>query len=130
MGEESTGFDLNFEPPFPWCSVKISDPKKLRSKTERGYLDTGSDGTIVPTKTADMLNLAAFPLTRATVHGIGGKPEQRILFGAVFAIGAVETRTVVDIREDVDIILLGRDVLQHTSLNLCSKTATVTVTDP
>jgi hypothetical protein len=41
-----------------------------------------------------------------------------MLFGAVFVIGAVEIRTVVDIREDVDIILLGRDVLQHTSLNL------------
>lgn len=130
MGEESTGFDFEFEPPFPWRLVEVSDPKKLRTKTQRAYLDTGSDGTIVPSETADVLNLTGFPSTRATVHGIGGKPEQRILFGAVFTVGTLETRTVVDIREDVDIVLLGRDVLQHTSLNLSWKAARVAVSDP
>lgn len=130
MGEESTGFDLEFEPPFPWCSAKISDPKKLRSKTQRAYLDTGSDGTIVPSAIAEALNLAEFPHTRAIIRGIGGGPEQRILFGAVFTIGTLEIRTVVDIREDVDIVLLGRDVLQHASLNVNWKRATITVSDP
>ena len=54
------------------------------------------------------MNLTAFPSSRATVQGIGGKPEQRILFGAVFNIGGFEIRSVVDIRDDVEIVLLGR----------------------
>lgn len=130
MGDESTGFDSGFEPPFPWVSAKISDPKKLHSKAARAYLDTGSDGTIVPYDTAKALALEEFPSARANVQGIGGKPEQRILFAAVFTILGLEIRTVVDVRDDVNIVLLGRDVLQYTSLEVSWKTASLTLTDP
>jgi predicted aspartyl protease len=93
-------------------------------------LDTGSDGTIVPAETGKALNLESFPSSRATVLGIGGKPEQRILFGAVFNISGFEVRSVVDIRDDVDIVLLGRDILQHTTLSISWKEKNLTVKDP
>ncbi len=130
MVEESTGFDSAFEPPFPWCLSEISDPRKLRSLTRRAYLDTGSDGTIVPEEIGEALKLEAFPSSRATVLGIGGKPEQRILFAAVFNVGGLDVRSVIDIRDDVEIVLLGRDILQHTTLSLSWKESDVTVKDP
>jgi hypothetical protein len=84
----------------------------------------------VPHDTGEALNLAAFPASRATVLGIGGRPEQRILFGAVFEINHFEIRSLVDIRDDVDIVLLGRDVLQRTALRLSWKEKSVAVNDP
>jgi predicted aspartyl protease len=93
-------------------------------------LDTGSDGTILPAETGRALNLDAFPSSRATVLGIGGKPEQRVLYGVVVKINGFEVRSVVDVRDDVEIVLVGRDILQHTTVTINWKEKTLTVKDP
>jgi hypothetical protein len=62
-------------PPFPWCTVTVTDPFKTKTISGKGYIDTGSDGSIVPTKIGEELNLIRFPVMRIEACGIGGKPE-------------------------------------------------------
>ncbi len=47
MSESSTGIDETYYPPFPWCTVNIYDLSRTKKVIVRGYIDTGSDGTIV-----------------------------------------------------------------------------------
>ena len=105
----------------------LSDTGKV---SVRGYIDTGSDGTIVTDEVGKRLKLYEHPVTVAETMSIGGKPEERILYAAVFILRGVEIVTAVDIREDVKEVLLGRDVLQHLILSLDWKKETVEVKDP
>jgi len=41
-----------------------------------------------------------------------------------------EARSILDVRDDVEIVLLGRDILQHMTLSLGWKKQNVTVKDP
>ncbi|MEM2313086.1 MAG: hypothetical protein QXK12_07700 [Candidatus Nezhaarchaeales archaeon] len=130
MDVASTGLDEEYTPPFPWCAVILTDPFKRKIISAKGYIDTGSDGSIVPAKTGRELNLLRYPLMRVEVCGIGGKQEDRILYAAYMKINDVEVATAVDVREDVDIVLLGRDVLQHVKITLDWKRKKVEVADP
>jgi len=126
----STGLDEGYVPPFPWCTVAVMDLPKTKTVSAKGYIDTGSDGSIVPAKVGDKLNLNRFPVMRIEAWGIGGKPEDRILYAAYVEINGIEVATAVDIRDDVDIILLGRDLLQHTKVTIDWKQKNIEIADP
>ena len=130
MNTESTGIDETYDPPFPWCLVRIYNLPKTRNTAVRGYIDTGSDGTVVTTDIDTKLGLHNHPITVAEIKSIGGKPEERVLYAAIFIIKGVETVAAVDIRDYVEEILLGRDILRHLSLSIDWKRRTINLRDP
>jgi len=130
LGDASTGLDENYVPPFPWCTVTVADPFKTKSVSRKGYIDTGSDGSIVPTKIGKELHLTQFPVMRIEAYSIGGKPEDRILYAAYVEINGAEVATAVDIRDDVNIILLGRDLLQYIKVTIDWKRKDIKILDP
>lgn len=130
MNAEYTGIDETYYPPFPWCLVRIHNLAKTREVTVRGYVDTGSDGTVVTIDIGKKLNLHKQPVTTAETLSIGGKPELRILYAAIFIVKRVEVVAAVDVRDDVKEVLLGRDILQHLRLSIDWKKGTVDLRDP
>ena len=130
MNTESTGIDETYYPPFPWCSVRISNLSKKRTVTVKCYIDTGSDGTIVTEDIDKKLELHKQPVTMAETASIGGKPEERMLYAAIFTIKRVEVVTAVDVRNDIEETLLGRDVLRNLSLSINWKKGTINLRDP
>jgi len=98
--------------------------------TVKGYIDTGSDGTIVTTDMDKKLGLQRHPVMLAETTGIGGKPEERVLYAAIFIIKGMEIVTAVDIRDDVEEVLLGRDILHHLRLTIDWKKRTIDLRDP
>lgn len=130
MSVGSTGIDETYYPPFPWCSVNIYNLPKTKNVIVKGYIDTGSDGTIVTTDIDRKLELRRQPIILAETMGIGGKPEVRVLYAAVFVIKGIEVVTAVDIRDDIEEVLLGRDILHHLSLNIDWKKGTIDLRDP
>jgi len=97
----STGIDETYYPPFPWCLVNIYNLPKTKNMIVKGYIDTGSDGTIITRDIDGKLELHRQPIILAETMGIGGKPEVRVLYAAVFVIDGIEVVTAVDIRDDV-----------------------------
>ncbi|MBS7249293.1 MAG: retroviral-like aspartic protease family protein [Candidatus Freyarchaeota archaeon] len=101
-----------------------------KSVTVRGYIDTGSDGTIVTEDINKKLELHHYPVATAEIKSIGGKQEERVLYAAIFIVGGLEIVTAVDIRNDVEEILLGRNVLQHLNIDIDWKKGNVSLRDP
>ncbi len=130
MSAGSTGIDETYYPPFPWCLVNIYNLPKTKNVIVKGYIDTGSDGTIVTMDVDERLELHRQPITLAETIGIGGKPEVRALYAAVFIVKGMEIVVAVDIRDDVGEVLIGRDILHNLSLNIDWKRGTVDLKDP
>ncbi len=130
MSAGSTGIDENYYPPFPWCLVDVYNLPKTKKVTIKGYIDTGSDGTIITTAIDKELQLHRHPIAIAETVSIGGKPEVRPLYATIFVVTRVEVVTAVDIRDDVEEVLLGRDILRHLSLNVNWKEGTIDLSDP
>lgn len=130
MSAGFTGIDETYYPPFPWCLVNVYNLPRTRNVIVKSYIDTGSDGTIVTTDVGKKLELRKFSVTLAETIGIGGKPEVRILYAAVFTIKGMEVVTAVDIRDDVKEVLLGRDILHHLRLTIDWKKKIIDLRDP
>lgn len=130
MSAGFTGIDETYYPPFPWCLVNVYNLPRTRNVIVKSYIDTGSDGTIVTTDVGKKLELRKFSVTLAETIGIGGKPEVRILYAAVFTIKGMEAVTAVDIRDDVKEVLLGRDILHHLRLTIDWKKKIIDLRDP
>lgn len=111
-----SGFDNSVAPPFPWLMTTLTNPSKTSEQKVKGYIDTGSDGSAIPIKLGQDLGLFKYPIARAEISGLGGKLEQRILYGLVIEIAGQDVAIAVDIRDDLDFVLLGRDILQYFSL--------------
>jgi len=130
LDDAFTGLDEGYVPPFPWCTVTVADPFKTKTVTGKGHVDTGSDGSILPANIGEELNLIRFPVMHIEAWGIGGKPEERILYATYFEVNGIEVATGVDIRKDVDIILLGRDLLQYIKVTIDWKRKKIEIADP
>ncbi|MEM2146050.1 MAG: hypothetical protein QW279_11865 [Candidatus Jordarchaeaceae archaeon] len=103
---------------------------RKRIVTVMGYIDTGSDGTIVLEDINKKLELHYHPVATAETKSIGGKQEERVLYAAIFIVRGIEIVTAVDIRNDVEEILLGRDVFQHLSIDIDWKKGNVDLRNP
>lgn len=130
MNAGFTGIDEAYYPPFPWCLANIHNLPKTKNVTVKSYIDTGSDGTIVTTEIGKKLGLQRHPVTLAETTAIGGKPEVRMLYAAIFIIKRMEIVTAVDIRDDVEEVLLGRDILHYLRLTIDWKKRTIDLKDP
>jgi len=130
LSESSIGIDETYYPPFPWCLANIYDLPKTKNVIAKGYTDTGSDVTIATMDIDERLELHRQPVTLAEIMGIGGKPEVRALYAAVFIVKGIEVVTAVDIRDDVEEVLIGRDILHHLSLSIDWKKGTIDLKDP
>lgn len=130
MSIGSTGIDETYYPPFPWCLVNICNLPKTKNVMVKCYVDTGSDGTIVTKDVDKKLELHRHPITLAETMGIGAKSEVRVLYAAIFNVKNTEVVTAVDIRDDVNEVLLGRDILQHLSLSIDWKKRIIGIRDP
>ncbi|MFA0749264.1 MAG: hypothetical protein ACO2PL_09210, partial [Armatimonadota bacterium] len=55
------------------------------------------------------------------VSGVGAQPQMRQLFCAIFQLAGQSIFTLVDIRDDIDENILGRDVLNWFRLTLSAQ---------
>ena len=84
-------------------------------------IDTGSDLTLLQQDIADQTNLWRLPVGEERIAGIGGMPQLRQLFLSLIRIGNRQVPTRVDIRDDIDENILGRDVLNCFRLTLSAQ---------
>ncbi|UCE08654.1 MAG: hypothetical protein JSW07_00180 [bacterium] len=84
-------------------------------------LDTGADLTIIHNEDAVKLNLFDAPNGFGYIVGIGRKPEERQLYGAIVNIAGKKITVAVDCRDDIDENLLGRDVINEFELTFCAR---------
>ena len=70
---------------------------------------------------AVMLNLFDAPAGFSYVGGIGSKPEERQLYGALMHLAGQTVTVAVDYRDDFNENLLGRDVINEFKLTICPK---------
>lgn len=66
------GYNRNYSPPIPEISVDLLNPYTRRSiKGVPGFIDTGADGTCLPTRFVEVLEI--LPSRWTTVEDFEGK---------------------------------------------------------
>jgi hypothetical protein len=107
----NTPYDTAYTPPVPILQVELAAPgESPRIGPLPAVVDTGSDGTLVPT---DYLERAeAIGLDEAILHGIAGGSRRVHLFEIDLHIGPLLLPGVIVAGDDDgNEVLLGRNVL-------------------
>jgi len=118
----STGqFDRNYHPSVPMMTAPISDLVNTLSIDVDFIIDTGADLTVLRNDVAIILNLFDAPAGFSHIGGVGSKPVERQLYGALVHLAGQIITVAVDCRDDFDENLLGRDVTNEFELTLCAK---------
>ena len=125
-------YDPGYYPPFPKVEVELRRVDELKQVSYLAYLDSGSDGTVIPYELWRKMELSPFIYGFADVSSLGGPVERRPLYSILLRIKGFEdfTFATVDCREDLHEILLGRDVLNSYRITLDGKRLEVEVSDP
>ena len=115
-------YDPDYDPPIPKITAEVQSPAMPMSQVQAEFVvDTGSDLTLLQRDIADQTNLWRLPVGEERIAGIGGTPQLRQLFLASIRIGNRQVPTRVDIRDDIDENILGRDVLNWFRLTLSAQ---------
>jgi len=114
-------YDPTFSPPMPMLTVSVSDPYWRQQVEVAGIIDTGADLSLLRLSEAGILGLTNYPAGQISVSGIGAQPQMRQLFCAFFQLAGQSIFTLVDIRDDIDENILGRDVLNWFRLTLSAQ---------
>ncbi|MCI0555160.1 MAG: DUF5678 domain-containing protein [Anaerolineae bacterium] len=118
----STGqFDRTYHPSAPMIATPISDLVNTLSIDVDFIVDTGADLTVLRNDVAIILNLFDAPAGFSHVGGVGSKPVERQLYGALVHLAGQTITVAVDCRDDFDENLLGRDITNEFELTLCAK---------
>lgn len=111
-------FDEGYQPPFPALPVAFTNPDEgLRTTTQSALVDTGSDGTMVPTALLEEILAPALNETRVRSHWGEWRAVQMFLVDIELDNLRLPGMFVVGDNEGVEIVL-GRNVLNRLYLAL------------
>lgn len=111
-------YDAGHTPPAPILHIQLAAPgESPRAGPLTAVVDTGSDGTLVPTDYLEQVE--AIGLDEAILHGIAGGSRRVHLFEIDLYIGSLLLPGVIVAGDDVGHeTLLGRNVLNKLILLL------------
>ncbi len=114
-------YNPSFTPPMPMLSVSVSDPYRRQRVEIDCIVDTGADLSLLKEAVGVQLDLMRYPSGQISISGIGAQPQIRQLYSAIVSLAGSEIFTLVDIRNDIDENILGRDVLNWFRLTLSAQ---------
>jgi predicted aspartyl protease len=111
-------YNQQLSPPAPLAVVSVSPPNGAAHPAMwPAQIDTGADRTVIPARLADELQLPK--LDEANVVSLDGIAAVMSTYSVTLKIRDVSAVTVEALcAEGEDIILLGRDVLNHFRITL------------
>ena len=106
-------YDTSYQPPFPVVRVAFYNSEEgLRTAPENALLDTGSDGSLVPT--AYLRQILAPALTDIRIRSHWGEWRSAQLFVVDLELGNLRLADVFVVGDEQgDEIILGRNVLNE-----------------
>ncbi len=115
-------YDPDYDPPIPKITAEVQCPAMPMSQVQAEFvIDTGSDLTLLQRDIADQTDLWRLPVGEERIAGIGGTPQLRQLFLSFIRIGNRQVPTRVDICDNIDENILGRNVLNWFRLTLSAQ---------
>ena len=111
-------YNANYQSPFPIIQVVLHNSEEgLRTSAENAFLDTGSDGSLVPV--AYLRQIFAPALTDARIRSHWGEWRAVQLFMLNLELGSLTLPGVFVVGDEQgDEIILGRNVLNELRLLL------------
>jgi hypothetical protein len=118
----STGhYDRTYAPPLPMLTAPVYNVHQGPSMDVTFVVDTEADLTLLRSGVANQVDLWSDIAGRLHVAGIGGIPQQRLLYNAFVKVGGQSVLATVDCRDDTSEDILGRDVINEFALTVCAK---------
>jgi len=115
-------YDPDYDPPIPKITAEVQSPAMPMSQVQAEFvIDTGSDLTLLQRDIADQTDLWRIPVSEERIAGVGSTPQLRQLFLSLIRTGNRQVPTRVDIHDDIDENILGRDVLNWFRLTLSAQ---------
>ncbi|MDW8030178.1 MAG: DUF5678 domain-containing protein, partial [Armatimonadota bacterium] len=114
-------YDPNFVPPMPILSASVSDPYRRQQIQTDAIVDTGADLSLLKEAVGNQIGLGSYPSGQMLISGIGAQPQTRQLYSTILSLAGKEIFTLVDLRDDIDENILGRDVLNWFRLTLSAQ---------
>lgn len=122
-------YDDSFDPPAPCLSVRVIHPRQSNlTDTIRAQLDTGADITVVPQAVVNRLGLLR--VGDALILGYNEVPDVLPLYQFDMDVDVELIRDVRAVAYRGDLLLLGRDVLNHLRVLLDGPSLTFDLTIP
>lgn len=119
---------LDYEPPAPALTVKLTRPLSSQSSESRAKIDTGADITVVPQQAVSGLGLV--PARRLTVASFDGREESGYTYFVDISFEGFEFPMVEAISARRPDVLLGRDLLNLLKATLDGKGLNFELLDP
>lgn len=113
-----TGYDTTFVPPVPVLAVRLAAPGEAhRFGPYFGIVDTGADGTLVPTSFLEQVE--AVGIGDAMLYGIFGEAHQVHPYEVDLYLDELSLPGILVAADDFgETVLLGRNVLNKLVLPL------------
>ncbi len=105
-------YDLAQNPPAPTLQVTISGARRtFPHRTMPALLDTGGDVTAIPRALVNILSL--YTVGRIQIEGVEGALNIFHLYPVKLKLNGITIPRVEVIATDLDIVVVGRDVLNQ-----------------
>ncbi|MDP2767783.1 MAG: hypothetical protein Q8O41_10130 [Candidatus Methanoperedens sp.] len=123
-------YNVEYDPALPMIDVLISRLDGIKETKTEGIIDTGADTSVLPEYICSELGIYEFPIAEADIGGINGNWERKVLFGAMMRIEGNDMTAIVDCRQDVSEVIVGREVLNNFIIVLNGKNLNINMKDP
>lgn len=116
-------YEKKYSPSAPFIRIEVARIDKKVSTQFEAFIDPGSDGTALPMRICVELNIFEFPVEIVSVISPGELSEERVLYAALLRFSCLKNFlwVKVDCRDDIEEIILGRDILNEFRLILDAK---------
>jgi predicted aspartyl protease len=105
-------YDISQNPPAPMLQVTISGVRRtFPHRTMSALLDTGGDVTAIPRALVNILRL--YKVGQIQIEGVEGAPNIFHLYAVKLKLNGITIPRVEVIATDLDIVVVGRDVLNQ-----------------
>ena len=122
-------YNRDYSPPIPEISLDLFNPYTRQSiKGALGFIDTGADGTCIPTRFIRVLKI--IPSRWRTVVDFEGKETRKLAYRVTFKVEKWVFKLIEVVTTDTEEILIGRDILNQLKLELNGKNEIFEISDP
>jgi len=122
-------YNKAYSPPIPQINVELINPYTGQSiKDIPGFIDTGSDGTCIPTRMVGILR--AVPSRLRCVVDFNGKETRKLAYRITVKVEMWNFELLEVVAVHGEEILIGRDILNQLKLKLNGKNEIFEISDP